>query len=168
MAPSASALATWASVVQAVIGVLGFGFVFWQLTNLRRSIQGATQDRLYAHYTEICKLFLEKPYLRPFFYDNENKPASSPRDHPALSAEIDAMSEMILGLIEHTVVQHVNLPPDSWEHCWYPYARERVKKSQIIKKFYEENKKWYAGALHRQIDRMLKDIAKEERKGSPA
>lgn len=130
MAFAASDIPTWAPVVQAAIGVLGFGFVYWQLRNLRRSIEGATQDRLYAHYTEICKLFIEKPYLRPFFYNNENRPASPPGDHLVLSGEIDAMSEMILGLIEHTVVQHVNLPSDSWEHCWYPYARERVKKAK--------------------------------------
>ena len=75
---------------------------------------------------------------------------------------------MILGLIEHTVVQHVNLPSDSWEHCWSPYAYERVRKSPIIRKFYKENQKWYAGALRKQIDKMLKDVAEEEREGSPA
>ena len=151
-------LVTWSPVVQGTVSLVGFGLVLWQLIVLRRNVQGSTQDRLYAQYTEICKLFLDRPYLRPYFYDNEPKPGSCPPDHPSLSGEIDAMSETILGLIEHAIVQHANLPGDSWKNCWQPYAIERVKKSQTIRKFYEENNHWYAKALRKQIELILTGI----------
>src|SRR6266849_437911 len=142
-------LVTWAPVAQTVVAVVGFAFIIWQLIFLRREVLGATQDGLYEHYSEICKLFLARPHLRPYFYDNEPKPISSPADRPSLNDEIEAMNEMILGLIEHAVVQRTNLPGDSWSHCWRPYAIERVQKSQTIRKFYEENKRWYADALRK-------------------
>ena len=156
-------LVTWAPVFQAAASFVGFGLVLWQLIVLRRNIEGATQDRLYAHYTEICKLFLEKPYLRPYFYNNEPMPDSNPADHPALTQEIDVMSETILGLIEHAVVQHANLPSDSWSHCWQPYAVERVLKSQTVRKFYEDNKDWYAEALRKQIKIILASADQRKR-----
>jgi hypothetical protein len=153
-------LATYAPLVQAAVSLVGFGFVLWQLIELRHNVQGATQDRLYAHYGEICKLFLEKPHLRPYFYDNEAKPVTCPVDRPSLNDEIDGMSEMILGLIEHAIVQHGNLPTDSWSNCWLPYAIERVKKSQTIREFYQKNKLWYARALRKQVEDILAGAGK--------
>jgi hypothetical protein len=132
-----------------------------QLVDLRKDVQGTTQDSLYAHYGEICKLFLKKPYLRPYFYENEAKPASCPADRPSLNDEIDGMSEMILGLIEHAVVQHANLPKASWNNCWLPYAKERVKKSKTIREFYQKNKDWYAADLKEKIKDILADASHE-------
>jgi hypothetical protein len=48
-----------AAVIQAVAAVVGFLFIIIQL-------RAATQDRLYAHYLEICKLFMQNPELRPY------------------------------------------------------------------------------------------------------
>lgn len=47
----------------------GFASVAHQTVELTKGIKGTTQDRLYAQYGEICKLFMEKPYLRPYFYE---------------------------------------------------------------------------------------------------
>ena len=153
-----------APVVQAGVSLVGFGLVFWQLIVLRRNVEGATQDRLYAHYTEICKLFIANPHLRPYFYNSEPAPDANPTDRPALRHEIDAMSETILGLIEHAVVQHANLPSDSWSHCWQPYAVERVLKSEPVRKFYKENKDWYAATLRKQIEIILADADRKGRR----
>ncbi|MPR12567.1 hypothetical protein [Microvirga tunisiensis] len=59
---------TIAAIVQALAALIGFPVIMFQLYLLRRNIRGATQDRLYAHYMEICKLFMGKPHLRPYFY----------------------------------------------------------------------------------------------------
>src|SRR4029450_5817090 len=52
---------TLAAVIQAVAAVGGVLFFLIQLG-------AATEDRLYAHYMEICKLFMQNPELRPYFY----------------------------------------------------------------------------------------------------
>jgi hypothetical protein len=111
--PKFQELLDWSPFIQAVVAFVGFLVVVWQLVDLRRNVQGTTQDSLYVHYSEICKLFLEKPYLRPYFYENEAKPVSCPVDRPSLKDEIDGMSEMILGLIEHAIMQQANLPAGS-------------------------------------------------------
>src|SRR5262245_52358913 len=94
-----------AQIAVAAFSLVGFGFVWLQLRDLRRNVQGATQDQLYAHYMEVCKLFIDKPYLRPYFYENEPRPISPPADRASLGSEIDAASEAILGIIEHAIVQ---------------------------------------------------------------
>ena len=58
-----------AAVVQMVAAIIGFFVLFYQVLKLRNNLEGATQDRLYAHYTEICKLFIGNPDLRPYFYE---------------------------------------------------------------------------------------------------
>jgi hypothetical protein len=58
---------TWAAAVQAAAALVGFAVLSYQVIQLRRNIQGATQDRLYAHYMDICKVLMQKPYLYPFF-----------------------------------------------------------------------------------------------------
>ncbi|MGH6926319.1 MAG: hypothetical protein ACRED5_21530 [Propylenella sp.] len=137
---------TLAAVVQALASIAAFVFIIFQVTQINRSIKGATQDRVYAHYTEICKIFLQKPYLRPYFYENKELLEDDPR-YPHLRSEIDFMSETILGLIEHAVLQQGNLPPDCWENCWLPYANERLRMSAEIKKFFAPNTDWYTDAL---------------------
>jgi hypothetical protein len=146
---------TWAAAIQAGAAVAGFAFIGYQILQLIRNIRGATQDRLYAHYTEICKLFMQKPYLRPYFYENKVLMEGNP-DYPHMREEIDVMSEAILGLIEHSTLQQNNLPRDAWKHCWLPYANERLKKSKEIMKFFSPNQTWYTQALRDVIDNYAK------------
>lgn len=145
-----------AEIVQAAISAIGFIFVIYQIIHLIRSIRGVTQDSLYTHYTEVCKIFLEKSYLRPYFY--ENKVFTSPNaENPNLQAEIEFMSEAILGLIEHAILQRNNLPDDAWTNCWQPYARERIRKSVEIKKFFAPNQNWYTGVLRDVVNSLIKE-----------
>src|SRR5271170_6157502 len=119
---------TWAAAIQAFAALGGIVFIAYQVTQLRKNIRGATQDRLYAHYTELCKLILQKPYLYPYYYENEKyvDSDSNPKD---LKDELNLVSEVVLGLVEHSKLQEKNMPADSWENCWLPFAMERLDKS---------------------------------------
>jgi len=156
---------TLAAAVQAGAAIIGFIVVIYQLIQVGRSLQGATQDRLYAHYTEICKLFVGKPELRPFFYDREPRPKSDDPDAIKLKQEIDFMSETILGLIEHSVLQHKNLPKDAWLNCWKPYAAERIRKSVELRKFFLDNIDYYAYAMREPMKDLI-SIAESEQVAS--
>jgi hypothetical protein len=139
------------SVVQAGASVFGFFFVGYQLWQARRNIRGATEHTLYVHYTEICKLLIGNPHLRPYFYQNETISSQDP-DNPHLREEIDMMSEAILGLIEHSALHENNLPSDTWNNCWMPYAHERLYKSKELRDFFGANRAWYTATLRRVID----------------
>jgi len=137
---------TWASVVQAGASVIGFFYVGYQLWQARLNIRAATEHTLYNHYTDICKLFIAKPYLRPFFYDNVTMTELDKKKRH-LREEIDMMSEAVLGLIEHSVLHEKNLPGDTWVNCWMPYMYERLYRSTELYNFFYPNRSWYTKAL---------------------
>src|SRR3954452_6853880 len=120
-----------ANVVQALAAVFGFLFVVIQL-------RAGTQDRLYAHYMEVCKLFMENSELRPCFYESD---ANADKASPDPS-KVAFMCEAILGLVEHAVLQKQYMPRDAWEHCWRPYAVERLEHSEALQKFFDPNSHW--------------------------
>src|SRR5262249_52107878 len=141
---------TWAAAIQASASLIGFIVIGYQVIQLRKNILGATQDRLYAHYMEILKLFMEKPHLYSYFY---NAKAYSKLDdnRENLREEIDIMSEAIFGIIEHACLQKQNLPHDSWNNCWQPYAHERMRKSAEMEKFIDPNQAWYTDSLRKVV-----------------
>jgi hypothetical protein len=143
-----------ASVVQAGASVFRFLFVGYQLWQARRNIRGATEHTLYVHYTEICKLLIGKPHLRPYFYENKTMLLQD-SNNPHLREEIDMMSEAILGLIEHSALHERNLPSDTWNNCWMPHAHEHLDKSKEMRDFFAPNRVWYTATLRRVIDEYL-------------
>lgn len=152
---------TPAAVVQAAASLVGFVIVIYQIYLLIRNGRNSTQDNLYVHYMDILKLFLAKPYLRPFFYENREMREPDPA-HPHLRNEIDLASEAILGLIEQAALQDKDLPRDTWQHCWLPYAHERLEKSSEIHKFFDANRTWYTESLCEIVDSSRKTRKPEQ------
>ncbi len=137
--------------VEAIIPIVGFSFqvlalafVFFQLRQLKQSIQGETHSKLYDHYLRVTELLWREKHLRPYFYSAKLLEESAP---DGLRAEVDMMSEVIAGLLEHAAVQEKNLPKDSWEACWRAFTYERLAKSKELQNYFYENQEWYAQAF---------------------
>jgi hypothetical protein len=151
--------ASWANAVQAMASVIGFFVLFVQVRHLRNNIRGATHDRLYAHYNDVCKELMKKPELYPYFYgelpyppDINNaackiKTLDAPDTNKTVSNEVKILSEMICGVIEHAKVQEKNLPLDSWMNCWLLYSLDRIDRSPSVHKFFKENSNWYTPSV---------------------
>ena len=137
---------TWADALQAIASVIGFLIVIYQIRELRRVVQSDTHSKLYAHYLEVNKLLLQNSHLRPYFYDRKILEESD-LNQPNLRQDVDMMCEVVLGLLEHAVLQKTNLPDDSWQNCWMVYVYERYQKSPELAKFFSANRKWYARSL---------------------
>jgi hypothetical protein len=137
---------SWTSDVQAIASIIGFVVVIYQIWRLKLTIQGDTHSKLYTHYLEVTKLLLQKPELRPYFYEGKTLDAKLPAD-AELRQQVEMMSEVFLGLLEHAVLQRKNLPGDSWNNCWKAYVRERYTTSPELARFFRANQKWYAKAL---------------------
>jgi hypothetical protein len=151
---SAGIAQAWAGWGQVAIGLAGFALVCYQLVQLKRAVHGDTQSKLYEHYLRVNELLLERPELRPFFYDctpfDENEFASRrpPGAHREVTQnDIDMMCETILGLLEHATLQRPNLPRGSWRTCWAAYTRVRFEQSPALAGFFLKNKHWYATEL---------------------
>jgi hypothetical protein len=160
--------ASWAQVIQAVVSIIGFFVLFIQVLRLRDNIRGATHDRLYAHYNDVCKELMKKPELYPYFYGGEPYTAKcTPKD---ATNEVKLLSEMIWGVIEHSKVQENNLPLDSWASCWLPYSLERIDKSPAVYEFFGQNSEWYTPSVksvfcqYEQYKKDGKDLKKIQRK----
>jgi len=149
---------TMAAVIQMLISIVGFPILIYQVLKLRANIEGATQDRLYGHYTEICKLFMQHPELRPYFYGRSDGAGKTVTANDSLAPKVAFMCEAILGLVEHAVLQRKNLPSDSWGHCWRPYALERLKESQALEDFFFPNEHWYAYRMGEEMRSMKSEL----------
>ena len=128
----------------------GFLFVFWQVYQLKRGIQGETHSKLYEHYLKVTEMLLDAEEDRSYFYVEGAAASKNIESKPP--DRVDMLSEVILGLLEHAAVQKKNLPSDSWERCWQAYTYERFDRSPALRKFFEKNKNWYAESFLQVID----------------
>jgi hypothetical protein len=133
----------WTDVAQLGVSVIGFGLIIYQIWLLRRSTAGSTYASLYGEYSDVCKLFLEKPYLRAYFYNAEPVPTKAQGNEPILQ-EVETMCELVTGLLEHAALQKKNIPPNIWKECWEKYTYERFDRSPALAIFWKANKHWYA------------------------
>jgi len=152
-----SDLAELAQLVQAAVSTFALLLVIYQMYYLSRGIRGVTQDNLYEHYNQVLNVFFEKPYLRPYFYDRKRYDGPDPA-HPGLREEIDAVSEMILGVIEHAMVQRENLHEGSWHSCWWLYARERVDRSIEIRRFFCGHEEYFTVPMRKAIRQLIEEL----------
>ena len=157
---------TIAALIQMLASIVGLPVLIYQVWKLRNSLEGATQDRLYAHYTEICKLFIAHPELRPYFYEQSEaitpERAVTPEQAQASDeTRVAFMCETILGLVEHAVLQKKNLPGDAWKHCWRPYAIERLEQSKALEKFFQPNAHWYSHRMCKEMQSMQSELERK-------
>jgi hypothetical protein len=163
---------TIAAVVQMVAAVIGFLVLIYQVLKLRNNLEGATQDRLYAHYTEICKLFMQNPELQPYFYgrsEDAGKTVTRERAQECndnLPPKVAFMCEAILGLVEHAVLQKKNLPGDAWKNCWRPYAMERLERSEALENFFDPNAHWYSRRMRRAMNSMNRALKRKKKRAA--
>jgi hypothetical protein len=138
----------WTDVAQGfvpiAVALAGVPFIWYQLREVNRSVQGETLSELYGHYHDVVSIFLERPHLRPYFY--ENKTLDDFAD-PELRSQVRTMCELIAGVLEHAVVQEQNVPKGSWKDCWESYVRERLKTSVVLREYLKENMDIYLKTL---------------------
>lgn len=141
--------ANWFNIFQASASTIGLLIIIYQISHLRKTMLASAHDRLEAHYLEVTKSFLAKPHLRPYFYQN----AKLDSDTGNRRSEIDMMSEILLGLIEHASLQKDNLTDETWDDCWEPYAMERLSKSIELRNFLNANRSWYTRGMIDLLDK---------------
>ena len=138
-ATTAQVIQAWTGIAQAVMAFAAFGFLFWQVVELKRAVRGETHGRLYEHYLRITEMILAKPHLRALFYDGKD-PGKGNVDED----QKNMVCESILGLLEHAALQKRNLPSASWKQCWETYTLDRFAKSPVLTEFFIKNYRWYA------------------------
>lgn len=116
--------ADWTATTQAVgtllavlVGIVGFIFVWEQIRNLRLELQCEANGKIYAEHTEIMKIFVDKPHLRQYFFENAEIEQGS-TDYDA----VHAIAHMVCCYFEHVLLQLDNVP-EFVRQGWVDYAR---------------------------------------------
>jgi hypothetical protein len=141
----------WTEVVQLGVTILGFLTVIYQMWRVGRSTAGNTYASLYGEYMDVCKLLLERPQLRPYFYH----PAAGAPEMPGGGEDrqkVEAMCELMTGLLEHATLQKMNIPGNIWEECWKKYTEDRFNESPAMRAYWQRNRHLYAGDFRKVVD----------------
>jgi hypothetical protein len=84
---------------------------------------------------EIDRLFVERPYLRPFFYE-KRKPC------PERAEEVKAAAELVLDVLECIWDNRPLFAPRD-EESWREWIHEVFEYSWVVQELYEESPHWY-------------------------
>jgi hypothetical protein len=137
------AVTAWATAIGTLFTGLGFVFVVKQLAAVRRQLTLATIEQLYGRMHSIHELFVQKPGLRAYFYDD--KPAN-----PGASdyAEVCAATEMIADFFQQVSLQ-LDLMPKATRSAegWRAYMDEIVSHSPALRRHFREHHAWYPSRL---------------------
>ena len=120
----------WTDVVQAPVGLCGLALVLYQLRELQRSIQGQTISDLYEQYHQVVGAVLERPTLRPYFYENKALDSSI---SPALQADVESTCELIAAVLEHAHFQGKDVGTTRSKQCWGPTLRSDWRKAPSLR-----------------------------------
>lgn len=150
----------WAEAAQALIGGIGFLFLWFQLRAVKQTMESDTHSKLYEHYLQFNKLLIEKPYLYPYFYENKSIDKNDDgNDSLKLRAEVEITCEILAGLLEHAALQRTNICSDAGENCWNNYTKERFRMSQELRNYFLRNRDYYTLRFQNATDAFIQEIA---------
>lgn len=135
---SAPSLETLSSVAGAAIAALGFAAILYQLRQLDQDMKSNTRTSIYDMAARIKEVFLNRPHLRPYFFDGQ---AISPDN--AHYGEALAVADYYCLYLEQITTQQATIA-DSDRTAWCKYAYDIYHNSPIIKAYLSDKKQWYS------------------------
>jgi hypothetical protein len=126
------------SIVGVFIAALGFFAVLLQLRQLDKDIKSNTRTSIYDMAARIKEVFLDRPHLRPYFFEG----AEIPPDN-AHYAEAVAVADYFCLYLEQITTQKSTIAASD-RAAWCQYAHDTYNKSPIIKAYLADKKQWYS------------------------
>jgi hypothetical protein len=144
-----------------LVGLVGVPVLIWHVRGVHkgietqtRNIQAQTLGCLYNHYFTLCRTLLRRPHLRGYLYDDVALRAYPANDK--LRSQVNTVCEMTTGLLEHAVLQRLNIPEGSWRDCWQPYLKEMYKnRNSELALFFRKNRHFYSTDFQDVVDPLI-------------
>lgn len=111
-----------------------------QVEETRRQSLIETLGQLVSLMTEINKVFIDRPHLRPYFY--EQRETDGVTSH---HAEAVPVAEMLLDVFDH-VLTHVSRMPEIWgdhQEAWERWIASMFEASPLLCEYYLKKWDWY-------------------------
>lgn len=129
------AIGTW---VAAILVAVSVPFLWMQIRDLRRGINGTTNHIIYQTIIDIDKFFAENPHLRPYFYSGQDIDGlnSVERD------QVLVVAEMLADCFDDAYQQQTimsALVVDSFKE----YVRGVYLTSPVLRRFIRSYQQWY-------------------------
>jgi hypothetical protein len=147
-----------ANVLSVIVTLIGFVLLWRQIKRVDLSARGQTHSYLYTHQDSITRFFIDRPNLRPFFYDNVEV-SNTESDY----VTIKAVTEMVADFAEHIYLQLPNLPKDIREG-WEFYMKNLYNRSPILRTHFRDNGDWYSEDFIKTISSLYSSSTVQEEK----
>lgn len=137
--------------------VVGLTVNFIQSNRVEKSIRATVQNSVLNHVLTLDKLFMDKPYLRPYFY--EGKPIDEKDEK---YQEVVMAAEMVLDIFDIIAAQNQNFL-EFWDdpQAWDEWMIDTFATSPILRDTLDKRSSWYSKFL---IDLRVKAQNKLEEK----
>jgi hypothetical protein len=166
----ASVIISALGVMIAFFGVCTFAI---QIGNTNASISNNTLEQIYGRMHSINMLFVDRPELKPYFYDgmeiNDPNPIarSLKIDEAVVRARVPAVAEMMCDFFAQALIELKRLPEGAYQG-WVNYIQSVYLTSPVLRQYYQEHKEWYqyqeAGRVFDEADRILAAKVKLEKR----
>ena len=120
-------VATWISAVIAATTLL---VLWWQIKDLRRSVQGSTYQNICSTMIMIDRFFAENPQLRPYFYGGKTLDGVTPLEQERLNA----VAEMVVDFF-YDVFHQRDLMSKQTFQPYSSWMKKLYMNSPIIREF---------------------------------
>jgi hypothetical protein len=114
-----------------------------QAARLEKYQRASVQNSIVSHVNTLNQVFMDKPYLRPYFY--EDKPID---EKDARYLEVSATAEMMLDVFDLISGQNRYFP-EYWEspEAWDEWIMDMFSTSPILRDTYDKYSHWYDESL---------------------
>lgn len=125
-------------VIGTALSIAGFIAVIIQLVKVDHSLKCTARGNIYDMASRIKEVFLNKPHLRPYFFDGEEISSAHPHYNEALS-----VADYYCLYLEQITTQKDNID-DSERRSWLKYAHDIYHGSPIIQMYLKDKEDWYS------------------------
>jgi hypothetical protein len=136
-----SALQGICAILSIVITLLGYIFLFRQITQTNKGIQHSSGVAIYSISSEFYKFLADNSKLRPYFYNNKEV-IENDNDQDKLLA----MCEYLADFFEFVIIESKGLDPRIFE-SWKDYMSVIYKNSPVFRFYLSKYKSNYTPEL---------------------
>jgi hypothetical protein len=140
----------WSLVLQGFgfAGVIGTLILLWRQTRHNaEAVEMSAFSSAASRAMEVGKLFVDKPYLRKYFYDGEPVP-KTPQEYDEVKAAAIVMLDFFADILIYSR-QYPNLYPEA---PWRNYVEDMFFFSPMLREVLTQlertNRKWYVDELY--------------------
>ena len=125
------------SLIGLATQILGFCLVIYSLHQGAAVFQRGVYQNANTWIFDLDKAFIEKPYLRPYFYDGKTIDPGD-KTYPDAVAMAEFTLDTLQAFLEHRMGSGAAI-----HEGWTNYMYDAFDRSPLLRNYIKERKRWY-------------------------